>query len=82
MRSLFSRSFDIIFDGPGTAGGGVGLGAKDSCSSEVIVLQMIGLLEPCSREQSEQLRCVLKLASLYQTHENSVSGYFMVRQVY
>lgn len=70
---LFSRTYNVLYDGVGTGSGGVGLAAKESCSSDVIVLDMIGLLEPCTREQSEYLLSI-KFRSLYLSHEDSKSG--------
>jgi len=76
-KVLFSRYYDIIFDGPGT-GGGVGLSATRSCHAEVIVLKMIGLLEQCTDKQSLTLRDTYRFSSLYQSHENAKRGLVQV----
>jgi len=70
---LLSRFVDILFGVSGT-GGGVGLAATHSCNAYVVAENVTGLLEVCSREQSDALRTVFKFSSLYQSRENSKSG--------
>ena len=46
---LKSHYFTVIHDGP-NCGGGVGLVASLDCSAEVLVPNVVGLLEPLSKE--------------------------------
>ncbi len=44
---LLNRHYKLIHNQPGT-GGGVGIAAQYSCSSEVMQQELVGLLQDCT----------------------------------
>lgn len=67
---LRNLHYNLTFEGPST-GGGVGIVATNSCSSDVLQQELMGLLQDCTLEQSKALRSVFHLGSLYQSRSKS-----------